>query len=119
MVQVGTLLKVCDKSGINLVRCIKVLGPSKKKIAKIGDIILVSIRQKNPKKFKGMKEHKKRRFRKGFIHRALVVRTKVNYERSHNVVIKFNENSVVLVNKRVVPITNRVYGPILTELCRK
>jgi len=119
MVQVGTILKVCDKSGVNLVRCIKVIGPSKKRIAKLGDVILVSIRQLNPKKFVDMKEHKKKRFKIGAIHRALVVRTKVNYQRAHNVFIKFNENTVVLVNKAVVPITNEVYGPITIELCRK
>lgn len=119
MIQVGTILKVCDKTGVSLVKCIKVLGPLKKRIAFIGDVILVSVSHINPKKFQKMKFFKRKRFIKGTLHRALIIRSKVNYCRSNNVFIKFNENSVVLVNKRVVPISNRVYGPVLTELCRK
>ena len=66
-----------------------------------------------------MKLFKKKRFLKGTIHRGLVIRTKINYKRSSGVFIRFNENTVVLVNKRSVPISNRVYGPVLIELCRK
>lgn len=119
MIQVGTILKVCDKTGVSLVKCIKVLGPLKKRIAFIGDVILVSVSHINPKKFQKMKLFKRKRFIKGTLHRALIIRSKVNYCRSNNVFIKFNENAVVLVNKRVVPISNRVYGPVLIELCRK
>jgi ribosomal protein L14 len=53
------------------------------------------------------------------MHRALVVRGKCNYWRMNTVYIKFNENSVVLVNKKVVPVSKRVYGPILKELCMR
>lgn len=119
MIQVGSILKVCDKTGVSLVKCIKVLGSSKKKIANIGDVILVSIKHINPKKFVKMKLFKRKRFFKGTIHRGLIVRSKTNYKRSNNVFVKFNENSVVLVNKKTVPISNRVYGPILLELCRR
>lgn len=119
MIQVGTILKVCDKTGVSLVQCIKVFGPSHKKIAFIGDVILVSVQHINPKKFVKMKFFKKKRFFKGTLHRGLVVRSKVYFLRSYNVFIKFNENSVVLVNRRIVPISNRVYGPILVELCRR
>src|SRR3954471_16092057 len=107
MIQVGSILKVCDKTGVSLVKCIKVLGPSKKKIANIGDVILVAIKHINPKKFVKMKLFKRKRFFKGTIHRGLIVRVKNNYKRSNNVFIKFNENSVVLVNKKTVPISNR------------
>jgi large subunit ribosomal protein L14 len=119
MIQVGTILKVTDKTGVSLVKCIKVLGPYKKKIAYLGDVILVSVKHINPKKFKNMKLFKKKRFLKGTIHRGLVIRTKVNYKRSNGAFISFNENSVVLVNKKSVPISNRVYGPVLIELCRR
>lgn len=119
MVQVGTILKVCDKTGVSLVKCIKVLGPIKKRIAFIGDVILVSVRHINPKKFVDMKLFKRKRFLKGTIHRALVVRSKKNYKRANNVFIKFNENAVILVNRKKVPISNRSYGPILIELCRR
>jgi len=119
MIQVGTILKVCDKTGVSLVKCIKVLGPLKKKIGYIGDIILVSVKHINSKKFIKMKLFKRKRFFKGTIHRGLIVRSKKNYRRSNNVYINFSENAVVLINKKKVPISNRIYGPILTELCKK
>jgi large subunit ribosomal protein L14 len=119
MIQVGTKLKVCDKTGVNYAKCVKVYGPLKKKIAIIGDIILVSVKQINPKKFLKMKLFKRKRFLKGTLHKGLIVRTKKNFKRSNNNFINFNENAIVSVNKNKVPISNRVYGPILIELCRK
>jgi len=119
MIQVGTILNVCDKTGVSLVKCIKVLGPYKKRIAYIGDVILVSVVHINPKKFQNMKLFKRKRFFKGTLHRALVLRTKINYKRANGIYIKFDENSVALVNRKVVPISNRIYGPVLIELCRK
>jgi len=119
MIQVGTILKVTDKTGVSLVKCIKVLGPYKKKIAYLGDVILVSVKHINPKKFKNMKLFKRKRYLKGTIHRGLIIRTKINYKRANGAFISFNENSVVLVNKKSVPVSNRVYGPVLIELCRK
>jgi large subunit ribosomal protein L14 len=119
MIQVGTILKVCDKTGVMLVQCIKVLGDAKKKIAFLGDVILVSVQRINPKKFEDVKLFKRKRFFLGTMHRALIVRAKVNFSRLPGIFIKFNENSVVLVNKRTVPISNRVYGPILRELCMR
>lgn len=119
MIQVGTILKVSDKTAVSLVKCIKVLGQSKKKIAYIGDVIIVSVQFINTKKMQKLKLNKRKRFLKGTIHRGLIIRSKVNYNRLNNIYIKFNENTVVLVNKKIVPISNRVYGPILTELARK
>ena len=119
MIQVGTILKVSDKTAVSLVKCIKVLGQSKKKIAYIGNVIIVSVQFINSKKMQKLKLNKRKRFLKGTIHRGLIIRSKVNYNRLNNIYIKFNENTVVLVNKKIVPISNRVYGPILTELARK
>ncbi len=119
MIQVGTILKVSDKTGVTLVKCIKVLAQSKKSIAYIGDIIIVSVQFINSKKIQKLKWNKRKRFLKGTLHRGLIIRSKVNYNRLNNIYIKFNENAVILVNKKIVPISNRVYGPVLTELCRK
>lgn len=119
MIQVGTLLKVCDKTGVTLVQCIKVFGPAKKRIATIGDVILVSVQQINPKKFQNMKLFKRKRFFKGTLHRGLIIRTKVNYERARGIFIKFTENSLILVNRKRIPISNRIYGVVLVELCRR
>jgi ribosomal protein L14 len=66
-----------------------------------------------------MKVRWRKRFAMGTMHRALVIRAKVNFCRLPGIYIKFNENAVVLVNKKVVPVSNRVYGPILKELCIK
>lgn len=119
MIQVGTVLKVCDKTGVTLAQCIKVFGPAKKRIATLGDVILISVQQINPKKFQNMKFFKRKRFFKGTLHRGLIIRTKVNYERSTGIFIKFSENSLILVNRKSIPISNRIYGVVLVELCRR
>ncbi len=119
MIQVGTILKVSDKTGVTLAQCIKVLGPAKKRIAVLGEVILVSVQQINPKKFQNMKFFKRKRFFKGTLHRGLIIRTKVNYERSTGIFIKFSENCLILVNRKSIPISNRIYGVVLLELCRR
>lgn len=95
MIQVGTILKVCDKTGVSVVQCIKVLGPYKKRIAYIGDVIIVSVIHINSKKFQNMKLFKRKRFLKGTLHRGLIIRIKTNYKRANQILIRFNENSVV------------------------
>jgi ribosomal protein L14 len=59
------------------------------------------------------------RFLKGSIHRGLLIRARVNFERISGIRIKFDKNTVVLVTKAVVPVSNRVYGPVLRELCMR
>jgi large subunit ribosomal protein L14 len=115
MIQPGSVVKVCDKTGIILAQCIKVLGPIKKRVAYIGDVIIVAVKHINTKKFKKMKHAKKKKFFLGTLHRGLVVRSKEQFSRSLGIYIRFDENAIVIVNKRVVPITNRIYGPILRD----
>jgi len=119
MIQQGTIVKVCDKTGVVLGVCIKVLGHSRKRIALLGDVIVIAVRRINPKKFQKVKLFRRKKFLKGTLHRALIVRSKVNYCRIVGLFIRFNENSVVIVNKKVVPISNRVYGPVIRELCMR
>lgn len=119
MIQVSSLLKVVDKTGITSVKCIKVLSTIKNRIACIGDVIVVSVYRLNPKKFQKVKLFKKKKFLKGTLHRGLIIRSCVNFKRMSSIFLRFNENSVVLVNKRVVPVSNRVYGPVLRELCMR
>jgi large subunit ribosomal protein L14 len=119
MIQDGTIVKVCDKTGVVLGICIKVLGHAKKRIAILGDVIIISVRRINPKKFHKVKLFRRKKFFKGTMHRALVVRTRVNYSRVPGLFICFSENSVVIVNKRIVPVSNRVYGPVIRELCMR
>jgi large subunit ribosomal protein L14 len=113
----GTILKVTDKTGVSLVQCIKVFGHSRKRIAKLGDVVLVSVKWISRRRYANLKVRLKKRFGLGTMHRALLVRSRVNFMRTGGIFLRFDENSVVLVNKRVVPVSNRVYGPILKEFC--
>lgn len=99
MIQAGTILKVCDKTGVILVQCVKVFGSSKRRIAVLGDVVLVSVKRINPKKFQNVKLFRRKKFFKGTLHRGLIVRTKVNFLRLPGLFLRFNENSVVLVIK--------------------
>lgn len=119
MIQLGTIVKVCDKTGVVLGTCIKVLGHARKRVAILGDVIVIAVRRINPKKFQKVKLFRRKKFLKGTLHRALIVRTKVNYCRVVGLFIRFNENSVVIVNKKIIPISNRVYGPVIRELCMR
>lgn len=113
MIQMGTILKVTDRTGIVLVQCIKVLNSSKNRIAYLGQVVLVSVKWINSKKFKALKERKRKKFAKGTMHRALIIRTKTNFKRAEGVYIKFDENNVVIVTKNIVPVSNRVYAQFL------
>lgn len=117
MIQLGTILKVADKTGMVLVQCIKVLGYSRKKTAFLGDMVLVSVKWINPRRFAFLKERKQKRYAVGTMHRALLIRSKVNFRRLSGYFIKFNENAVVIVNRRGAPYSRRIYGPILREFC--
>ena len=87
----------------------------KNRIACIGDIIVVAVHRLNPKKFQKVNLFKRKKFLKGTLHRGLIIRSSVNFKRMSSIYIKFNENSVVLVNTRAVPVSNRVYGPVLRD----
>jgi len=119
MIQVGSILKVSDKTGVVLVQCIKVLGNARKRIAFLGDVILVTVQRLNPARFKNVKLFRRKKFFKGTLHRGLIIRSCTNFMRLPGLYIRFNENSVVLVNKKIIPISNRVYGPVLRELCMR
>lgn len=97
----GSLLRVTDATGVVSVKCIKVFGHSKKRIAKLGDVVLVSVKRINPKKFENVKLFKRKKFFKGTLHRALIIRSAVNYSRTSGHYIRFDENDVVLVIKEL------------------
>ena len=106
MIQTQTILKVTDNSGAKTVRCIKVLGGFKKKYAKLGDIVLISIQQLRNKVKKNSK------VKKGEVYKALILRTKTKYKKKNGFQIYFNENSVTLLNKQENPIGTRIIGPL-------
>ena len=109
MIQVTTNLEVADNSGARLVKCIKVLGGSRRKYAGLGDIIVVSIKECLPNT----------KVKKGDTARAVVVRTTREYQRSDGSYIKFDVNSAVLINKDKDPVGTRIFGPVARELRAK
>ena len=109
MIQVSTTLEIADNSGARRVKCIKVLGGSRRKYAALGDIIVVSIKEALP----GTK------VKKGDTARAVVVRTPRESQRSDGSYIKFDVNSAVLINKDKEPVGTRIFGPVARELRAK
>lgn len=115
MIQQQTILKVADNSGAKTVKCIKVLGGFKKKYAKLGSIIVVSI-QKLRKKSKTTSKVKK-----GGVCKALIIKTKNKQKKKDGSVTYFNtnKNSVILINKKGNPIATRITEPIPYILRKK
>jgi large subunit ribosomal protein L14 len=113
MIQQNTILKASDNSGAKTVRCIKILGGFKKKTAKAGDIIVISIQQlRNRSKTTS-------KVKKGEVYRALVLKTKKNLTKKNGFTTTFFENSVALMNKQGNTIGTRVLGPIPKLLKKK
>jgi large subunit ribosomal protein L14 len=109
MIQTETKLDVADNSGAKTLYCIKVLGGSKRRYARIGDTIVVSVKEAIPNA----------KVKKGDVMRAVVVRTKKELRRSDGSYIKFDDNSAVLINQQREPIGTRIFGPVARELRAK
>jgi large subunit ribosomal protein L14 len=106
MIQMQTNLDVADNSGARRVQCIKVLGGSKRKVAGVGDIIVVSVKEAIPRG----------RVKKGEVMRAVIVRTAKEISRGDGTSIRFDRNAAVLINKSNEPIGTRIFGPVTREL---
>ena len=106
MIQMQTNLDVADNSGARRVQCIKVLGGSKRMIAGVGDVIVVSVKEAIPRG----------RVKKGSVHRAVIVRTAKEVRRPDGSAIRFDNNAAVLINKNGEPIGTRIFGPVTREL---
>jgi large subunit ribosomal protein L14 len=106
MIQMESVMDVADNSGAKQVLCIKVLGGSHRMTAKIGDIIVVSIRDAIPRG----------RVKKGDVHKAVIVRQKYALKREDGSVIRFDRNAAVLINKDKEPVGTRIFGPVTREL---
>ncbi len=106
MIQAETWLKVADNTGAKMVECFKVLGGSKRRYARIGDLIVVSVKEANPK---GL-------VKKKAVERAVIVRQVCTFPRKDGSKIRFSENAVVIVNKDGEPKGTRVFGPVAREL---
>jgi large subunit ribosomal protein L14 len=106
MIQMQTRLDVADNSGARKVMCIKVLGGSHKRYARIGDIIKVSIKDAIPRG----------KVKKGDVVNAVVVRTRKAIRRPDGSAIRFDGNAAVLLNANLQPIGTRIFGPVTREL---
>lgn len=106
MVQLRSMLEVADNSGAKKVQCIKVLGGSHKKYARLGDIVVVSVKEALPDS----------NIKKGTVTKGVVVRTKKEQRRSDGSYIRFDQNAVVLINAQGEPIGTRIFGPVAREL---
>ena len=106
MIRQESRLAVADNSGAKEVLCIRVLGGSKRRYARIGDKIVVSVKSAIPGG----------NVKKGDVSKAVVVRTKKEYRRPDGSYIRFDENAAVLLNDSDEPRGTRIFGPVAREL---
>ena len=106
MIQAQTYLHVADNSGARKVMCIRVLVGSKRKYARIGDTIIGVVKEATPNM----------PLKKSDVVRAVVVRTKKSIRRESGMLLRFDDNAVVIVNKEGNPCGTRVFGPVAREL---
>lgn len=106
MIQPRAIVKVADNTGAKIGRIFKVLGGSKRRYARIGDLVVLSVQTAEPRKAVKKKE----------VCRAVVVRQKANLRRVDGSYIRFDENAVVLVDAKNEPRGGRVFGPVPREL---
>jgi large subunit ribosomal protein L14 len=106
MIQAETRLKVADNSGARQVLCIKVLGGSKRRYARVGDVIVVTVKEAIPNGA----------IKKGEIVRAVVVRCKKEVRRADGSYIKFDDNAAVIIDAQGNPRGTRIFGPVAREL---
>ena len=102
MIQMKTLLNVADNSGAKEVQCIKVLGGTRRKYARIGDIIVVAVKDALPNAA----------IKKGGIEKAVVVRTRKEFHRPDGTFIRFDDNACVVIDANNNPKGKRIFGPV-------
>ena len=106
MIQTQSYLEVADNSGARRVMCIKVLGGSKRRYARVGDLIKVTVKEAIPRG----------KVKKGQVMTAVVVRTRKGVRRPDGSLIKFDDNAAVMLNTAHAPIGTRIFGPVTREL---
>ena len=106
MIQTQSYLEVADNSGARRVMCIKVLGGSKRRYARVGDLIKVTVKEAIPRG----------KVKKGQVITAVVKKKKKGVRRPDGSLVKFDENAAVLLNNQDAPIGTRIFGPVTREL---
>lgn len=108
MIQPRAMLKVADNSGAKIIQCIKVLGGTRRRYARIGDVIVGTVKFAEPRKA----------VKKSDVVKAVVVRQRQSFRRADGSTIRFDENAVVVVDG-LEPKGRRIFGPIPRELKEK
>jgi large subunit ribosomal protein L14 len=106
MIQLRTMLEVADNSGAKKLQCIRVLGGTRRRYARIGDIIVCSVKSAMPQA----------QIRKGEVVKAVVVRTKKDTQRPDGSTVRFGDNAAVIINEQKIPRGTRIFGPVPREL---
>ncbi|MCQ2452107.1 MAG: 50S ribosomal protein L14 [Oscillospiraceae bacterium] len=106
MIQQETYLKVADNTGAKEIKCIRVLGGSKRKYGNIGDVIVASVRKAAPGGT----------VKKGDVVKAVIVRTVRGVRRNDGTYVRFDENAAVLIREDKNPRGTRIFGPVAREL---
>lgn len=109
MIQQESRLRVADNTGARVILCIRVLGGSGRRYARVGDVIIASVKQATPG---GV-------VKKGEVVKAVIVRTKKQYGRKDGSYIRFDENAAVIINDQNNPRGTRIFGPVARELREK
>jgi large subunit ribosomal protein L14 len=109
MIQAETYLRVADNTGAKEISCIKVLGGSKRRYARVGDVIVASVKTATPNGTVKKKE----------VVQAVVVRTAAAINRTDGSSIRFDENAAVIIDKTKLPRGTRIFGPVSRELREK
>jgi large subunit ribosomal protein L14 len=106
MIQPTTVLESADNTGAKKLFCIRVMGGSRRKYARLGDVVVVSVKEAIPNS----------KVEKGDVHRAVIVRTRKEERRPDGSYVRFDDNAAVLITKELEPIGTRVFGPVAREL---
>ena len=106
MIQAETMLDIADNSGARKVKCIKVLGGSRRRYAGVGDVVKVTVKEAIPRG----------RVRKGQVMNAVIVRTRKGVRRQDGSLIRFDQNAAVLLTATLEPVGTRIFGPVTREL---
>jgi large subunit ribosomal protein L14 len=109
MIQVQTILKIADNSGAKRAQCIKVLGGTRRRYARVGDIVVLAIKDALPNSA----------IKKGDVVRGVIVRCKKESRRPDGSYIRFDENACVIINEQREPKATRIFGPVARELREK
>ena len=106
MIQQETFLKVADNTGAKEIKCIRVLGGSKRKFGNIGDVIVASVRKSTPGGT----------VKKGEVVKAVIVRSAKGVRRADGTYVRFDDNAAVLIKEDKNPRGTRIFGPVAREL---